>query len=56
MYRADNDGYKKVGETVVPAFIDQDIKKRFRYRYKFNAVGKTESDFSNEVEILTEEK
>jgi len=56
VYRIENDGYEKVGETVVPAFIDEDIKKKSSYRYKVTAVGKTESDFSNEIEIITEDK
>jgi len=56
VYRIESDGYEKVGETVVPAFIDEDIKKKSSYRYKVTAVGKTESDFSNEIEIITEDK
>lgn len=56
VYRIGNNGYEKAGETVVPAFIDEDIKIKSRYRYKIMAVGKTESDFSNEIEIITEDK
>ncbi len=56
VYRSDGDGYVKAGETVVPAFIDEDIKKKSSYRYKVTAVGKTESDFSNEIEIITEDR
>jgi fibronectin type 3 domain-containing protein len=56
VYRLESNGYEKVGETVVPAFIDEDIKKKSSYRYKVTAVGKTESDFSIEIEIITEDK
>ena len=42
--------------TVVPTFIDEEIKMKSRYRYKVTAVGKSESDFSNEIEIITEDK
>ena len=56
VYRIENDGYEKLGETVVPAFIDEQIKMKARYRYKIISVGKTDSDFSNEIEIVTEEK
>lgn len=56
VYRIENDGYEKVGETVFSAFIDEEIKMNSRYRYKVIAVGKTESDFSNEIEIVTEDK
>jgi hypothetical protein len=56
IYRSEGNGYVKAGETVVPAFIDEDIKKKSSYRYKVTAVGKTESDFSNEIEIITEDR
>lgn len=56
VYRVENDGYEKAGETVVSVFIDEDIKMKYNYRYKVTAVGKTESDFSNEIEIITEDK
>ena len=56
VYRSDGDGYVKAGETDVPAFIDEDIKKKSSYRYKVTAVGKTESEFSNEIEIITEDR
>jgi fibronectin type 3 domain-containing protein len=56
VYRIGNDGYEKAGETVIPAFIDEEIKMKSSYRYKVTSVGKTESDFSNEIEIITEDK
>jgi len=56
IYRSDGDGYVKAGETVVPAFIDEDIKMKSSYRYKVTAVGKMESEFSNEIEIITEDR
>ncbi len=56
VYRSDGNGYVQAGETVVPAFIDGDIKMKSSYRYKVTAVGKTESDFSNEIEIITEDR
>jgi len=56
VYRIENNGYEKAGETVVPVFIDEDIKKNSSYRYKVTAVGKTESDFSKEIDIITEDK
>jgi len=55
VYRSDNNVYEEAGDAVVPAFIDEDIKMKTKYRYKITAVGKTESDFSNEIEIVTEE-
>jgi hypothetical protein len=56
IYRSDDGEYKKVGETMIPAFIDEDIGKKPSYRYKVTAVGKSESEFSKEIEIKTEEK
>jgi len=56
VYRVENDGFEKAGETVIPAFIDEVVKMKSRYRYKVTAVGKAESDFSNEIEIITEDK
>ena len=55
VYRIENDGYEMLGETVVPAFIDEEIKLKSRYRYKILSVGKADSDFSNGSEIETEE-
>jgi predicted small lipoprotein YifL len=56
VYRSDGGEYKKVGETIIPAFIDENIRMKSSYRYRVSAVGKSESEFSKEVEIKTEEK
>ena len=53
IYRDDGNGYAKAGETVVPAFIDEEIKMKSIYRYKITAKGKSESEFSMDIEILT---
>lgn len=57
IYRAEDTLFEKLGETAVPAFIDEDMKKGIRntYRYKVTAVGNSESDFSNEIAISTED-
>jgi hypothetical protein len=56
VYRDDGNGFIEAGITTVPAFIDERIKMKSRYRYRISAIGTSESEFSTVIEIVTEER
>lgn len=56
IYRSTGEGFKLIGDAFAPAFADGDIKKNTTYYYRVTAVGLSESDHSDETEIITGEK
>ncbi len=53
IYRSEGNDYIHVGDTVIPAFSDKNIKSNIKYYYKISAVGASESPSSKEIEIVT---
>ena len=54
IYRSGGDDYRLVGDSIIPAFIDSNVKRDTRYFYRVTAVGVLESRPSKEISILTE--
>ena len=54
VYRSSGDNFIFAGETVTPAFTDNNIDKNVQYYYKITAVGELESLPSKQVEIKTD--
>ncbi len=54
IYRSSGNKFKLIGDSVIPAFSDRNIKPDTTYYYKVTVVGTSESVQSKEIEIVTE--
>jgi fibronectin type 3 domain-containing protein len=52
IYRSAGDVFSLTGEVVAPVYNDRDIEAGARYIYKVSAVGQTESNGSDSVEVV----
>ncbi len=53
VYRSSGEGFMLIGDTVAPAFTDDQIELNTEYYYRVTAVGYSESGTSEEITIIT---
>lgn len=53
LYRSSGNEYTLIGEAVIPAYTDRNIKQGIKYRYRVSSVSVSEGPLSEEIEVLT---